>query len=372
MQISNKQIKNFSIFKQRLNENNYFTDIYHALDSVGIVQLDSINVFLRAQDLYFINRIKSYEQEDLLKYYEKFKISENYSRALTINNIQDDNKYLWTQTRFYEKYKGSYNTEDFVLMEKILESISENTLLPFKELTNIYKYNKSKGWKTGKIQDLTSFLFRTGQIGILRDKNFQRYLYKKETIDNPYSYKESLKYYVLRSLEGLGVLTAKEIAFEWKVKINDVQGVLSELEKSNEVCALFNEGEKHYILNKDIEYFNNQSNEIVSKNVFLSPFDNLIYNRTRLKKLFSFDYRLEAYIPKKKRKNGYYALPILIENNLIGTIDLNYNREEKELIVLSLNILQAYRNRKIERQVFSLLEYYAEKLYAKKITRLNY
>ncbi|MGX0562673.1 DNA glycosylase AlkZ-like family protein [Staphylococcus schleiferi] len=372
MQISNKQIKNFSIFKQKLNKGNYFTDIYDALDNIGIVQLDSINVFLKTQDLYFVNRIKSYEQEDLLKCYEKFKISENYSRALTINNMQDDNKHFWRQASFYEKYKRSYNTDDFDLMEKILESISENTLLSFKELTNIYKYNKSKGWKKGKIQDLTDFLFRTGQIGVLRDKNFQRYLYKKETIDNSYSYKESLKYYVLCSLEGLGVLTAKEIAFEWKVKINDVQEVLSELEKLNEVNALFNEAEKHYILNKDIECFNNQSSEIVSKNVFLSPFDNLIYNRTRLKKLFSFEYRLESYIPKKKRKNGYYALPILIENNLIGTIDLNYNREENELIVLSLNILQAYRNRKIEKKVFCLLEYYAKKVGAKKITRSNY
>ncbi|MDO5375086.1 MAG: crosslink repair DNA glycosylase YcaQ family protein [Staphylococcus rostri] len=371
MKISNKQIKNFSIFKQKLSIDNYFTDIYHALNNVGIVQLDSINVFTRTQDLYFLNRIKSYKQEDLLRCYDEFEISENYSRALTINNIQDDNKYVWRHARFYERYKESYNKEDFDLIEKILESISENTLLSFKELTNIYKYNKSEGWKKSKIQDLTDFLFRTGQIGVLRDKNFQRYLYKKKTVDNPYSYKESLKYYVLRSLDGLGVLTAKEIAFEWKVKVKDIQAVLSELEKANKVSTLFNGDEKHYILNKDIECFNHQSIETVSKNVFLSPFDNLIYNRARLKKLFSFEYRLESYIPKKKRENGYYALPILIESNLIGTIDLNYNRETGELIVLSLNILQEYRNKKIEKQVSCLLEDYAKKLCAKKITRSN-
>ncbi|PNZ25434.1 hypothetical protein CD122_10000, partial [Staphylococcus rostri] len=265
MKISNKQIKNFSIFKQKLSIDNYFTDIYHALNNVGIVQLDSINVFTRTQDLYFLNRIKSYKQEDLLRCYDEFEISENYSRALTINNIQDDNKYVWRHARFYERYKESYNKEDFDLIEKILESISENTLLSFKELTNIYKYNKSEGWKKSKIQDLTDFLFRTGQIGVLRDKNFQRYLYKKKTVDNPYSYKESLKYYVLRSLDGLGVLTAKEIAFEWKVKVKDIQAVLSELEKANKVSTLFNGDEKYYILNKDIECFNHQSIETVSK-----------------------------------------------------------------------------------------------------------
>ncbi|PNZ25548.1 hypothetical protein CD122_09755, partial [Staphylococcus rostri] len=151
----------------------------------------------------------------------------------------------------------------------------------------------------------------------------------------------------------------------------DIQAVLSELEKANKESTLFNGDEKYYILNKDIECFNHQSIETVSKNVFLSPFDNLIYNRARLKKLFSFEYRLESYIPKKKRKNGYYALPILIESNLIGTIDLNYNRETGELIVLSLNILQEYRNKKIEKQVSCLLEDYAKKLCAKKITRSN-
>ncbi|MFO3689033.1 DNA glycosylase AlkZ-like family protein [Staphylococcus felis] len=371
MQISNNQIKNFSILKQKLNEGNYFVDINHVLNNVGIVQLDSINVFLRTQDLYFLNRINNYEPGDLIRYYDNFKISENYTRALTINNAQDDNKHFWRKVNFYEKYKKSYDIKEFNIMVSILDSISEKNIMSFKDLANIYKYNKSKGWEKGKIQDLTDFLFRTGQIGVIRDKYFQRYLYINKTIDSPYSYKDSLKYYILCSLEGLGILTAKEIAFEWKVKIKDVQEVLNELVKLNEVRVLFNGDEKNYIHNKDIEKFLKQSSEILSKNVFLSPFDNLIYNRVRLKKLFSFDYRLESYIPKNKRKNGYYALPILIENNLIGTIDLNYNREEKELIILSLNILEGYRNRKIEKKVFCLVEDYAKKLCAKKITRLN-
>ena len=61
---------------------------------------------------------------------------------------------------------------------------------------------------------------------------------------------------------------------------------------------------------------------------FLSPFDRLIYDRERAEDLFRFRYRTEMYTPKSKRRYGFYAMPVLFHENLVGRVDARYDRKE--------------------------------------------
>ncbi len=77
----------------------------------------------------------------------------------------------------------------------------------------------------------------------------------------------------------------------------------------------------------------------------LSPFDNSLIHRDRLTSLFEFDYRIECYVPAAKRAFGYFCLPILYQDELVGRIDCKAHRSVKELEVISLHLEKTVKDK---------------------------
>ena len=117
-----------------------------------------------------------------------------------------------------------------------------------------------------------------------------------------------------------------------------VRQALAELVESGEVVQVAVEGMKRRLCYVSAASWKSRSIPTARRKVhLLSPFDSLIIQRQRVAWLFGFDYTLECYLPEAKRTHGYFVLPILCRDRLVGRLDPKADRSEATLIVRSLS-----------------------------------
>ncbi len=150
---------------------------------------------------------------------------------------------------------------------------------------------------------------------------------------------EQHRYYILRSLAALGLGTHSDLRNHFMLKQNKAfSKTLQALLESGEVLKLKLQNEKdiYYALPKSLELLSKPF-EHPTQLFILSPFDNVLILRSRLKRLFGFTYTLECYLPPQKRVYGYWCLPMLYKGKFVGRMDCKANRKSKLMEVLSLH-----------------------------------
>jgi uncharacterized protein YcaQ len=125
-----------------------------------------------------------------------------------------------------------------------------------------------------------------------------------------------------RAAAHLGVATFSDLADYHRQKPREAKSALQSLVEDGTLRTVRVEGwnEPAY-LPKGV-----RSAERVAACALLSPFDSLVWNRERNERLFNFHYRIEIYTPKPKRKFGYYVLPVLCGDTLVGRLDMKADR----------------------------------------------
>jgi uncharacterized protein YcaQ len=149
----------------------------------------------------------------------------------------------------------------------------------------------------------------------------------------------------IRALRALGVATTKQISEQLPGAVRpQVLKAIESLARSGEfvpVRVMTGDGSLKgiwYVLAVDAERVPALERNWKGRTTFLSPFDTLIRDRTRAEALFGMRYRIEIYVPPAKRQYGYFAMPILHNDELIGMIDPRVDREKDAFLVNAVHL----------------------------------
>lgn len=177
---------------------------------------------------------------------------------------------------------------------------------------------------------------------------------------------------VQRSIRALGVATASEIDYYFlRGRYRNLKKTLARLQEDSKVQRVVVrglEGERFVHAEDNSRLDPMGSAGWKPKVTLLSPFDNLICDRARTKRIFDFDYKAEIYVPGNKRKFGYYVMPILCGERMVGRIDPRMDRKAGKLVVNSVHAEPgAPRDPGTSRQIGEAIESLGEFLGAKEV-----
>ena len=315
------------------------------IERLGYVQIDTISVVERAHHHVFWTRNNEYQPEDLGRLMAEKSVFEYWSHAASILPMKDF-RFSLPRKKLYasgKKHWGSDLGGQKKIRNKILSTIKEEGPKASKDFEEEVRGKKSGWWDWKPQKQVLEQLFMEGQLMVRQRQGFQkiydlpsRVLPSNLDMSFP-SEKEMAKYLVEIALKAHGIIRVEEISYLRSKQRALVEMVTQEMLKSGELIEVKVESiHKPYFarprFTKDLD-----SLQIRSGFQFLSPFDNQIIQRRRLKELFNFDYSIECYLPEGKRKFGYFSLPIMESGQFVGRMDAKAHRLNKELEMKSVH-----------------------------------
>ncbi len=350
MEIELSQAKAIALEQQLYRHHVYVgkDGVLQLIKQLGYVQIDTISVVERAHHHTIWTRLEDYQHAYLGELLENDRqIYEHWGHALSYLPIEDYRFSLpkmhsfpragtW-ESEFLQKYRKE--------MKAILQRISAEGALGSKDFVDTRKDKPANGWGSEKPAKLAlDILFWQGELMISRRHGFQRLydlrerILPSETDTRMPSKRELHHHYILRSLQAMGLGTLNDIKTHFLTSESaHFAAALPELVESKGICELKVRGDKdaYYTLPHTLEHFSQRMHP--HQMYLLSPFDNAVILRPRIKRLFGFDYTLECYTPPAKRQYGYWCLPMLYEGSFVGRIDCKAERKTKVLMVQALH-----------------------------------
>jgi uncharacterized protein YcaQ len=320
--------------------------IRELVDRLGVLQLDSVNVFARAHYMPVFSRLGPYDQAvlDRLAGHGIGRINrrlvEYWAHEASLIPIESHPLFRWRMARADEEAWGSIArlaAEEPETVEDAFNLVAEQGPIRA-SATGAVRPEPRPGhmwnWHDGKVA--LEYLFWAGRIAAARRINFER-LYDlpervlpPDVLATPTPSKEDAQRQLVRiAATALGVATEPDLGDYFRLPRGDSKARVAELVDTGELTPVQVRGwgAPAYLWPAA------RRPRRIEARALLSPFDPLIWFRPRAERLFGFRYRIEIYTPAAKRIHGYYVLPFLLGDTLVARVDLKSDRQRGVLLV---------------------------------------
>ena len=341
--LSKARAKRIWLHAQRLDEAAPFGDgpaaVPAAVQHLGYVQIDTINVVERCHHQILYTRIPAYQREHLRQAQSADKtVFEYWTHALSYVPSADMRFFVRAMSEERRERSTRFATVTPGDLRKVLRRIRNGGALTIRDIDDDVLVEKEHEWASRKpSKRALQFAFYGGVLTVSRregmlktyelmDRHFGHALPK------PASESERTAYLLDRALRAQGVVSLDSICHLDAPRKAAIARLIASRVRRKELVPVAIEGGKfeHWARPDMLDATFAPVEDIVH---ILNPFDPLVIQRKRLALFFGYEHRFEAYVPKEKRLFGYFSQPVLIGDDIVAVLDLKTDRERQKLLV---------------------------------------
>ncbi|MTE23581.1 winged helix-turn-helix domain-containing protein [Microbacterium sp. ZXX196] len=323
---------------------------------MGVLQIDSVNVFARSHYLPLYSRLGAYEPAALDRLVMRratparpARFVEYLAHEAAFMPVEDWP--LWGFRRREVRDRagrwGGWAADpgNASVVDRVRAELADRGPLRPAEVESVGRAARGgPWWDWDHVKRALEFLWASGEVAIAGRQGFERVyalaeqVLPSEVIGRDAPYDVSVRELVLRAARASGVATIADLNDYFRLRDQRaVKVAVAELVDAGELSPVAVEGWADQA-GRPLPAWIHRSARLpraIDRAVVLTPFDPVVWFRDRAERLFDFHYRIEIYVPQAQRRFGYYSLPVLVDDRVVGRVDLKADRAASALRVQS-------------------------------------
>ncbi|MGA9866898.1 MAG: crosslink repair DNA glycosylase YcaQ family protein [Acetobacteraceae bacterium] len=312
-----------------------------AVEHLGYVQIDTINVIERCHHHILWTRIPTYRREHLHRAQTVDKsVFEYWTHALSYVPTKDLRFFIGDMKRHRREPRGWFNSVTKADLHKVLTLIKKEGGLTIRDIDDDVLVEKEHLWASRKpSKRALQLAFYTGVLtisernGMLKTYELMARHFAWDKPPKAASERETSGYLLDRALRSQGIVSLDSICHLDAKSKPAIRKLIAAKVRRKELVRVEFDGigkAEHWGRPDALEIADDPVIDVVH---VLSPFDPLIIQRKRAELFFGYNHRFEAYVPREKRLFGYFALPVIVGDNIVAAIDLKTDRTKHALLM---------------------------------------
>lgn len=310
-----------------------------ALQRLAVLQLDSVNVFERSHYLPLFARLGGYDKAllDRLVFSRRGDYLEYWAHQASIVPLAEWPLWGWRR-RFYAERSAretAWAAQNAPMIDFVRSALADHGPMTAGQVDHAENRRTGPWWGWSDVKTALEVMFMRGEVVSAGRRNFERSYELAERripvglLEQEVPESDAIRELVLTSARALGIGTVRDIADYYRLAQAATRTAILDLVEEGELQPVTVQGwNRPAYLHRAARIPRR-----VEAVALLSPFDPIVWERERTLRMFGFHYRIEIYTPAPKRVYGYYTLPLLVDEALVGRIDLKTDRQARVLRV---------------------------------------